>query len=288
MAARKESTKGIAGFILDFFHGLWVATIAALAMVGVAVVVLIATWLSFDNEVRISLTPAAGIEMSEPILPQVVSFAPLPAQPTGPRVVYLNREGATLTAGPDDSDRNVSSVVAASSLESFDVPAYHGTNDSWDSIVSCVQEQFEDYDVEVVDRRPVSGSYVMALVGGRSGELVATTNALGNTNRTMSGLAPMNGHVIEDAVVLVFARQITGGARLVCETVAHEVAHAYGLDHTMNARDPMSYLPRAARRSFQDQAAQCGERAARPCTTGQAVQNSHQQLLRTLGPARES
>lgn len=286
MTARNTRSKGFLTFVADFFHGLWVALIAALSVVGVAAVVLIAAWWTSGREVQISLDSSNSIEISAPNLPQIVSLTTLPQEPAGPRVVYLNREGASLTAGPDDSDLNVSSVVASSGMESFDVPAYHGSNAAWNSIVSCVQDQFEAYDVEVVDRRPVSGSYVMAMVGGRSGELQATTNALGNSGRPMSGLAPMNGHVIEDAVVFVFARQITSGARVVCETVAHEVAHAYGLDHTMNARDPMSYLPRRARRSFQDQEAQCGERAARVCTDGQASQNSHQELLRTLGPNR--
>jgi MYXO-CTERM domain-containing protein len=78
-------------------------------------------------------------------------------------------------------------------------------------------------------------------------------------------------------------------SRLICEIMAQEIAHSYGLDHELLASDPMTYLPYVGNRRFRDETAACGEKAARPCgingNTCRANQNSVALLRERLGVA---
>jgi uncharacterized protein (TIGR03382 family) len=69
--------------------------------------------------------------------------------------------------------------------------------------------------------------------------------------------------------------------------MAQEIAHSYGLDHQMLPSDPMTYLDYDGDRTFQDQAAACGEFEARPCGIAgnicRAQQNSVLLLEQRLG-----
>ena len=99
----------------------------------------------------------------------------------------------------------------------------------------------------------------------------------------MGGLAPLGDGPIHDAVVFVFASTLKLKTQALCETAAQEIGHAYGLDHVMVCKDPMTYLTGCGAKTFQDVDAPCGERDARACADGGATQNSHQHLLDVLG-----
>jgi uncharacterized protein (TIGR03382 family) len=53
--------------------------------------------------------------------------------------------------------------------------------------------------------------------------------------------------------------------QIVCEIMAQEIAHSFGLDHEMLPSDPMTYLDYNGDRTFQDTMASCGEFADRMC-----------------------
>lgn len=197
------------------------------------------------------------------------------------RVVYLNREGATLYAGPDESAVNRSNIVALAGLETFEVRAFRGSAAAWDRFAACLRAHFEPYDVEIVERRPIVPGYLMAVVGGEPGAL-ARQHAT-QRGSILGGLAPYNGQPVENAVVLVFARSLRERPQAVCETAAMEIAHAYGLDHSMHCGELMSYVRPCGRRRFLDRALPCGEQRARPCGDGSEAQRSHQRLLEVLG-----
>ncbi len=219
-------------------------------------------------------------------------LVPTPGEEPEPaRVIYLNREGARLGAGTDDSSHNVSSIVERAGLSHADVPAFRGSKRRWDRIVGCVRDRFSAYDVRVVDQRPVNEPYVMVMVGGTpeildGGEREEEED--GHDHSHSTGLAPFNGQVIADAVVLVFSRKLRENVRRTCETISMEVAHAYGLDHAMHCGEIMSYLRPCGRRRFRDDDLPCGEHEPRKCDGSLGTtQNSHQRLMDIWGPADE-
>lgn len=204
--------------------------------------------------------------------------------PRPSRVVYLNREGATLSASPlDEASENRSAILHSVGIDEVEIPAFRGSAGVWDRVVSCVRDHFAPYDVRIVERRPVQPGYMMALLGGRPSLLGDAAEHHGQAH--VLGLAPFNGDPIENAVVLVFTRELRERWRSTCETAAMEIAHAFGLDHTYECRDLMTYRPRCGRRSFRDATMPCGENEPRACVGPRDTQNSHQRLLEVLGPA---
>jgi hypothetical protein len=71
----------------------------------------------------------------------------------------------------------------------------------------------------------------------------------------------------------------------ICNTVAHEAGHVYGLDHAFDCRDPMTYLSDCGAKHFLNLALPCGEfDGARPCQCRPEGQDSHVVLTEALGP----
>jgi hypothetical protein len=208
-------------------------------------------------------------------------------------IIYLNREGALLSAGEDEAKKNVSSIVKNARVASARIPAFEGNLKAWSAITSCIAEKFAPYDVTIVDQRPVEGSYIMGVVGGTPNDLGGSVDdthghehAHDDHDHGVTGLAPFNGKVIPDAVVLIFSKALQDNPRDVCETAGMEIAHAYGLDHERDCHDLMSYLKPCGNRSFVNTASPCGEHADRACQGGQRTQNSHALLIAALGPRR--
>jgi hypothetical protein len=204
----------------------------------------------------------------EVALPRLVG----PAWPM--KTIVLERSGGTFLAGRDDAATNRSSVVEHGKKERAQIPAFRGSDANWKRFVSCVRKKFATLDVAVVEQRPPR-DYILVMVGGTP-DLVG---ARGN----VTGLAPFNGDPIEDPVVFVFSRALREDVRGMCDTAAHEIAHAYGVDHEYLCRDPMTYLGYCGDRQFQDVDAPCGEKKKRPCQGGALTQNSFRTLREVLG-----
>lgn len=219
-------------------------------------------------------------EVLESGLPKRIQIALPLVRPEPMRAVYLNREGAVLRSGADDSRVNQSSIVANMGIASAVIPAFAGSPKRFDAISKCITKKFAAYDVDVVTRRPVGRDYIMAMMGG-------TISVLGpdakKKHHHAYGLSPYNGQPIADAVVLVFTRTMRERTTTVCETAAMEIAHAYGLDHARNCRDLMTYMKRCGARKFVDKDLACGEHRNRACGNGDSKQNSHMTLLELLG-----
>jgi hypothetical protein len=211
-----------------------------------------------------------------------LTFARQPLQATGKtraesRTIYLNREGVTLRPGVNDSTANTSSVVS--------VPTYITPWDiddaMWADTVACMRELYGPFDVVVTDVDPGAVPHIEAVFGGHPADVGLPDN--------VAGVSPFTTDcaVIERSIVFTFTDVMDDDARTMCEVMAQEIAHSYGLDHELLPEDPMTYLEYAGERTFQDEMAACGEFGGRMCGVGGSVcrerQNSHALLTERLG-----
>lgn len=196
--------------------------------------------------------------------------------PAPSRVIFLDRSPRTIAPGDDDAARGVSSVVGHQGEVARSLPGWKGSARAWTDTVACVRRVFAPYAVEVTDVAPSTAEHVLVVVGGRPSDL-------GVRDRRVAGLAPFSGEVIPRPVVFAFAAAQGHRPQAVCETIAMEVAHAYGLDHEHLCSDVMSYLAPCGKRRFVDRDARCGEARPRDCASGAATQNSHRRLASVLG-----
>lgn len=193
------------------------------------------------------------------------------------RVIYLHRGPIEITGGIDYAPTRRSSIVPAGMMAR--VPGFRGGDRAWQRIVACVRDQFDGFDVQVTDRQPAGPGHVLVVVGGRAGHL-------GLGEQRISGVAPFNGRVVPDPVVYAFSEQMGERPREVCETIAHEVGHVYGLDHTYRCSDLMTHFSGCGPKRFRDLEVRCGEHEPRACEGGAPIQNSWGRLLQVLGAAR--
>jgi hypothetical protein len=193
------------------------------------------------------------------------------------RTIFLNRSGVTLRPGINDSRLQTSSIVeTATSITPWEID-----DEMWTETMDCMRDMFAPFDVVVTDTDPGMVPHIEGVFGGHPSDVGLPDN--------VAGVSPFTSDcsVIESSVVFTFTDVLPDDARLMCEIMAQEIAHSYGLDHQMLPEDPMTYLDYAGERTFQDEEAICGEFDARPCGIGgsicRATQNSVELLTQRLG-----
>ncbi len=209
-------------------------------------------------------------------------YVVIPAPAEGPRlapvpqhrIVYLNAHGGTYTQGPNDSSKNTSSLAVGSAT----ISAWNKGEAGWAQVVTCARDAFARFDIEVTETDPGETAHVEVVVGGWPDELGLPEYVL--------GIATMHSDcsVVERGVVYAFAEAHYDDLQSLCETVAHEAGHSFGLDHEYLCEDPMTYLYGCGAKTFQDLDAECGEDWPRPCVCGDATQNSVRILFDVAGP----
>ncbi len=193
------------------------------------------------------------------------------------RTIYLNRDGVVLRPGDNDSAQNISSVVTQPTV----IAGWDIDDGTWSETVACVRDMYSRFDVVVTDRDPGDVPHIEAVFGGHPADVGLPDN--------VAGVSPFTTDcaIIERSIVFTFTDVIEDDAQVMCEVMAQEIAHSYGLDHELLPEDPMTYLTYFGNRSFQDEMADCGEYGERMCGIEGSVcrerQNSVTLLTERLG-----
>lgn len=219
------------------------------------------------------------------IPPAAGSWVNAPAAPT---IIYMNKNGVTLTPGNNDARTNRSTIVGQTST----IPAFEGSAAEWSSVMTCIRTIFAPYNVNIVDVDPGNVPHFESVMGGRAQQAGMEQGVLGVSPFTT------DCSVIPNSIVFTFTQSTrdaygttAGLPEELCEIAAQEIAHSFGLDHEYLASDPMTYLNFNGLKRFQNTNAQCGEYSARTCGlpgTGvvcSQTQNSVTMLNQRIGAA---
>ena len=124
---------------------------------------------------------------------------------------------------------------------------------NWQSVVSCIQDEFKAYDITVTDQDPGNTPHIEAVIAGSAADVGLPAN--------VGGVSPftVDCGTIPNSIVFAFAQEYGTDYQTVCEVAAQEIAHSFGLDHEVLASDPMTYLSYNGHKTFQDMTASCGE-----------------------------
>ncbi len=233
------------------------------------------------------LLPLAAVAGPTPGSPGFADVVVQPARHASGKVaftqvshlIYLNNcmpNGCTVYPGSDDSLTQHSSIPT----QQAQLAAYGWGQDSWNQLVACVQAMYAPFNVQVTDQDPgPSVNHFELMVGGNSTD-VGIQGAGG-----VAPFIPCDGQLQDNVISFVFAAE-TSDLDYLCWAAAQETSHVFGLDHEMNAQDPMTYLtPPVKKPGFQNSDTPCGEYSNRTCWCGQPTQNSEQYLMDTMGPA---
>jgi hypothetical protein len=223
---------------------------------------------------------------------RVIDEAPAPvpngaiALTTVSHTLFLNDcfpSGCTVSPGTDSSLTNRSSI-AETTVVLGKYP--HGT-ESWNQLVQCVKETFGPFTIDIVTTDPgTTTPHFEVMVGGADTDL--------NPQLSAGGVAPYISCNAQRSNGLSFVfPATTNSINYLCGAVVQEAMHVWGLDHELNAKDPMTYLELGSLKRFQNSDTDCGEDlgAARRCRCGSASgvagnqykQNSFRYMISTFG-----
>lgn len=202
----------------------------------------------------------------------------LPAAAPAPAIVYVNFEGAELSAGWDDAAQSRTQVeeMVGSFAPFGDDPSRRA------AIMQALHEDWAPYDIEITEEQPADGPYAMVMVG--------PTNPYGPGTL---GIAPLDCGDSQTTSNIAFAFYSADDGRsavMAATTIGHEVAHTFGLEHVDEATDVMNTFNVGGDPWFQDEClpiegdVACGPQHQAACGVADE-QNAHDELLALLGPS---
>ena len=186
-------------------------------------------------------------------------------------IVFLNRHGGVYSEGFDNPVTNRSSII--SGIRS--IAAFAGDDADWETVLEHVRTLFRHFDISIVDVEPPTGPYIEAVVGGLPGQA--------GFNSGTFGVAPAYCAPARNTIVFIFSGLQPGQNIRIAEDIAHEIGHAFSLDHEYLCKDPMTYLTGCGEKRFQNRTVACGEGAERPCFCDGGEQNSYEVLREAFG-----
>lgn len=209
---------------------------------------------------------------------------PCPDMKSGPvpltsssRILYVNDclpNGCNVTRSSANSALTNTSSIASGNIRMS--PYMHGQA-HWDEVIDCVRDTFAPFDITVVTEDPGLTPHYEVMAAGTSAELSSTIMGAGGIAPFISCNAEHNS-----MLVFVFANQ-TNDKTYLCAAIAHEAGHAYGLSHSLDARDPMTYMDLGSLKRWQNAEQTCGTSTPENCRCFPSTQNSFRYLKDTFG-----
>lgn len=201
---------------------------------------------------------------------------------TSSHVLYVNDclpNGCAVSRGSDSSINDSSSIASQDTTMS----AWSHGQEAWDEVIECVKERFAPFDIQVTTDDPGTASHFEIMVGGTSFELSPSIMDAGGIAPTISCNAQRNNNL-----AFVFAGQ-TADRGYLCNAIVHEAGHIYGLSHSLDARDPMTYMQLNQPKAWTNAEQMCGtnpaQRQACRCFQSTNLQNSFRYLKEVFGLA---
>jgi uncharacterized protein (TIGR03382 family) len=198
----------------------------------------------------------------------VVDVPPHPAvtEAVAPyNTIFLNRcaNGCTVTGpGTTDSRIDKSAIVTGSHV----LTKFTYGDATWNSLVACVRDVFSPFNVQITDVDPGSANHFEIMIGGNPQDLGFGANIGGVSANGCGDTYIPNALVFDFADVWSSSSTTCGSGCLedMCATAAQEIGHSFGMDHSHNSADPMTYFNFVGRKYFQNSADQCGS----DCSSG--------------------
>jgi hypothetical protein len=193
--------------------------------------------------------------------------------PDGPAaIVYLNRDGATFTRGPESSVDNTTLVVE----DEFVFEPHPFGDNNWDSLAGCFRAGLSPFHIDVVEQDPGPVDHT---------EIVFSTTWIDTDVASISAFSCAS---YPRGTAFVFSDNFAESDwQSECDLALQQFGVVGGgLDHSFDCRDYMSYLDSGCdSKDWVDEPLPCGELEERDCMCDRASQNSFQILLSTFGPA---
>jgi uncharacterized protein (TIGR03382 family) len=228
-------------------------------------------------EERTELLQAAGLGQSRglPVPPAIdqLTDAPRP-KAVKQGVIFVQFDEVELTMGGEDSKTNQSSI-SGGVFESFGDSTMARA-----AVMEAVKNDWEAYDILIVDERPEFGDYTM--------NVTSPTNPFGGG---VLGIAPLDcfDMMTHNNITFAFHSANDGfGPVTAATTIGQEVAHSFGLEHVDDPTDIMNPVNAGGDPSFKDEClpvvagGMCGAMHEEACGDMQQ-QNSHLELLAIFG-----
>lgn len=192
------------------------------------------------------------------------------------RVLYVNDclpNGCAVIRGTTNSITNTSSIASQNTTMS----AWMHGPEAWAEVMACVKETFAPFDITVVTTNPGSAAHFEVMAGGVSQELSPSIEGAGGIAPSINCSANRNNQL-----AFVFAGQTTNRQYL-CNAIVHEAGHMYGLSHSLDARDPMTYMALSQPKEWTNAAQTCGTTTPQGCSCFPGTQNTFRSLQDTFG-----
>lgn len=172
--------------------------------------------------------------------------------------IFLNRcaNGCAVKQGANDARQDTSDIVHGSHV----LTRFTYGDEAWNKVVGCVRDTFESFNVQITDVDPGTAEHFEIMIAGEPTD-VGFPTSVGGVSTNGCGQT-----YIPNALVFDFANVWSSSATTctqaciedICSTAAQEIGHSFGMDHSHNAADPMTYFNFSGRRYFQNSADPCG------------------------------